>query len=138
MNERLSAKTREGFARTFERLVEFDKARMNLMFDDEPDVTSQQREHREMLLLGQRGDFNFHLWLLQEMIRIKTRLIRSGWTGLTKNERSFVCEAARLKVDFNSADSFQIFAERSLAIAERYFEIERRHGDEKAESEEGK
>ena len=91
-----------------------------------------------MLLLGQRGDFNFHLWLLQEMIRIKTRLIRSGWTGLTKNERSFVCEAARLKVDFNSADSFQIFAERSLAIAERYFEIERRHGDEKAESEEGK
>lgn len=136
MNERLSAKTREGFARTFERLVEFDKARMNLMFDDEPDVTSQQREHREMLLLGQRGDFNFHLWLLQEMIRIKARLDRSGWNGLTKNERSFVREAARLKLDFNSADSFRIFAERSLAIAERYFEIERRHGEAAAESEE--
>ena len=91
-----------------------------------------------MLLLGQRGDFNYHLWLLQEMFRIRTRLIRNGWNGLTKNERAFIREVAQLKVDFNSADSFRVFAESSLAIAERYFEIERQHSDEVKESEEGK
>lgn len=37
-----------------------------------------------------------------------------------------------------SADSFRIFAESSLAIAERYFEIERQYSDEVKESEEGK
>lgn len=124
MIERLSAKTRGKFAQTFKNLIIFDKARRELMFDDEPDMTPQQREHREMLLLGQRGDFNYHLWLLQEMFRIRTRLIRNGWNGLTKNERAFIREVAQLKVDFNSADSFRVFAERSLAIAERYFDLE--------------
>ena len=119
-------KTKEKFIRTFERLVEFDKARMNLMFDDEPDVTSQVGEHRESLLSGQRGDFNFHLWLVQEMSRIKTRLNRNGWNGLTKRERSIIRETAWL-ADIDFDNSFRAFAERSLAIAKRYYELEHSH-----------
>lgn len=125
MSGRLSEKTKEKFIRSIEKLVIFDKARMKLMYDDEPDVTPQVGEHRELLLLGQRGDFNFHLWLVQEMSRIKTRLNRKGWNGLTKRERSIIRETAWLAdIDFNSNNSFRAFSERSLAIAERYFEME--------------
>lgn len=126
MSERLDEKTKEKFIRTFERLVEFDKARMNLMFDDEPDVTSQVGEHRESLLSGQRGDFNFHLWLVQEMSRIKTRLNRNGWNGLKEVERTFVRETAEL-ADLDFDNSFRAFSERSLAIAKRYYAMEHSH-----------
>lgn len=122
MSGRLSTKTKEKFAQTFERLVEFDKARMDLMFDDEPDVTPQERERREILLLGQRGDFNFHRWLVQELSRINGRWNMDGspgWGKLSKHERSFIEDVANL-ADLETQD----FAESSLAVAERYFEIE--------------
>lgn len=119
MSGRLSAQTKEKFAQTFERLVEFDKARMNLMIDDEPDVTPQERERREILLLGQRGDFNFHRWLVTTMSLIKARLERNGWDKLAENDRSLVLDMAQL-----SELDGRAFAESSLAVAERYFEIE--------------
>lgn len=119
MSGRLSVQTKEKFAQTFERLVEFDKARMNLMIDDEPDVTPQERERREILLLGQRGDFNFHRWLVTTMSLIKARLERNGWDKLAENDRSLVLDMAQL-----SELDGRAFAESSLAVAERYFEIE--------------
>lgn len=119
MSGRFMTKTKEKFIRTFERLVEFDKARKNLMIDDEPDVTPEQWEYRAMLLSGQRGDFNYHLWLVQELSRIKGRLEQNGWNGLTNAERTFVRDVARL-ADVNETRDF---SERSLAIAERYFRI---------------
>lgn len=126
MNDRLPEKTKEKLIRTIEKLVVFDKARMKLMYDDEPDVTPQVGEHRELLLLGQRSDdFNYHRWLVQNLIRIKTRLNRNGWNGLTKRERSAIRETALLDIDFNN--SFRAFAERSLAIAKRYYELEHSH-----------
>jgi len=121
MSGRFMTKTKEKFIRTFERLVEFDKARKNLMIDDEPDVTPEQWEYRAMLLSGQRGDFNYHLWLVTTMSLIKARLERNGWDKLAENGRSLVLDMAQL-----SELDARAFAERSLAIAERYFEIERR------------
>lgn len=91
------------------------------MFDDEPDTTPQTWEHRELLLSGQRGDFNFHLWLVTTLSRIKARLNRDGWSGLKEHEQALVAEAARLaELDFPN------FAKRSLAVSERYFKLENR------------
>lgn len=118
MSGRLSEKTKEKFIRTFKRLVEFNRARVDLMFEDEPDVTLQEQERRETLLLGQRGDFNYHWRLNLTLHRVRARLKWAGWEKLTENERSLVLDMAKLS-ELDARD----FAERSLEVAERYFEL---------------
>lgn len=129
MSGRLSGKTKEKFIRTFEKLVQFDKARINLIFDDAPEKTLTPQQ-REALLLGQRGDFNFHLWLVTTLSRIKARLNRDGWSGLKEHEQALVAKAARLaELDFPN------FAKRSLAVSERYFKLENRSREGKTKDE---
>lgn len=114
----------ERFAQTFVRLIDFVLLRSDLVLglwgDNQSEAITPQL--RETLMLGQRGATNLHVQLAHKMGDIKRHSEQNGWNGLTESERALITKTA----DLAEVYDFRDFAERSRAIALRYFEIEQR------------